>query len=202
MNKVKAGLRGLNGLQKENLAYHIYTSMNGNPLFTESEPTMSELHAAYEVLQAANIQATDRGRIAIIHRNSTVERMDRLLTRLAAYVNSVCLGDAVALSSSGFALAHKPVPITNLEAPQRLRVRRTNFPDRMLVQWQRVQGAIIYEVEALLPGFLDWQRVELTSRPELMVAADLAHPNVQFRVCAVGRKAQSPYSGSSFLLVA
>jgi len=128
--------------------------------------------------------------------------MDRLLTRLAAYVNSVCLGDAVALSSSGFALAHKPVPITNLEAPKRLRVRRTNFPDRMLVQWQRVQGAIIYEVEALLPGLLDWKRVELTSRPELLVAADLAQPNVQFRVCAVGRKAQSPYSGSSFLLVA
>ena len=199
MDKVKAGLRGLNALQKATKAAIVYQQMNGNPDFPAPDPSMAEFHAAYLELKAANLAALDRGRMAMHRRNMAVERMDHLLTRLAAYVNSVCLGDRLKLESSGFKLVKKPSPISSLEVPGDLTVRRTAYENVFNVRWNSVKGALMYEVEVKPDGSPNWERVTLTGRTSVRVKDELAQPFVQFRVCAIGRQTTSPWTAPKFL---
>ncbi|MBK9175940.1 MAG: hypothetical protein IPM46_06285 [Flavobacteriales bacterium] len=65
------------------------------------------------------------------------------------------------------------------------------------MKWERVPGALIYQVEeevTTAAGGKEWQRVELTSRPKLVVEGRPSDQFHKFRICAVGTKAQSPYA--------
>jgi hypothetical protein len=158
---------------------------------------MAEFHAAYLELRRTNLAAQDRGRRAIFQRNMAVERMDQYLSRLAAYVNSVCMGDVSKLITSGFLLVKRAEPINSLSQPEQVTVRSTAFPGQVKVRWQNVPGALIYQVERLMKdtnGEERWERVALTSRPQLLVDGLPSYVPQRFRVCAVGTKTESPYS--------
>lgn len=197
MHKVKAGLRGLNPSQKQQRAAIVYNHMHGNANYPDPSPSMAEFHAAYIELKEANLGAMDRGRKALFRRDRAVERMDSYLTRLAGYVNSVCLGDLLKLSDSGFELAKHGSPIRSLKRPEGLTVRATPYPGQVKLRWERVPGAIIYIVERALHGHGEpenWVQVDLTSRPTY-VLSDL-EPQVPqwFRVRARGTQAEGPNS--------
>ena len=201
MDKVKAGLRGLTPLEKATRAAIVYFKMNGNPDFPNPEPSMAVFHAAYIDLKEANLAALDRGRMAIAHRERAVQRMDQYLSRLAGYVNSACLGDTLKLANSGFKLVKRAEPISSLKAPRNLRVRATAFPGQVKLRWNRVQGALIYEVERATNdgnGVERWERVALTSKPQLLVDGLQSNAFYNYRVCAVGTKTQSPYCPTAF----
>lgn len=57
MEKVKAGLRGLNADQKLGKGKLVLGALSGNPHFPNPVPTLAELDAACIELQAANIAA-------------------------------------------------------------------------------------------------------------------------------------------------
>jgi hypothetical protein len=201
MNKVKAGLRGLNPLEKATRAAIVYNHMNGNPDFPTPSPSMAQFHAAYIELKEANLAALDRGRRAIARRDSAVQRMNEYLTRLAGYVNSTCLGDTLKLAGSGFELVKRAEPISSLNRPEQLQVRPTAFPGQLKLHWERVPGALIYQVERALHAHGEpeqWERVRLTSRPQLILDGFAPYVQETFRVCAVGTKTQSPYSPPAF----
>ncbi len=201
MHKVKAGLRGLTALEKATRAAVVYSRMNGNPDFPDPSPSMAEFHAAYIELKEANLAALDRGRMAIARKDRAVERINAHLTRLAGYVNSTCLGDIHKLMGSGFRLVERPAPINRLETPRRITVRPTLYPQQLKVRWERVPGAVIYQVERATKsdaGQEQWERVALTTRTNYLVDEMPSHVPQTFRVCAVGTKTESPYSQIAF----
>ena len=201
MEKVKAGLRGLNPLEKATRAAIVYSQMHGNPNFPNPEPNMAEFHAAYLELKRANLAAMDRGRAAIFQRNLAVDRIDQYLSRLASYVNSACLGDVSKLITSGFLLVKRAEPISSLKHPQLVTVRPTAYPGQVKLRWKNVPGAVIYQVERLIEeanSVERWERVALTSRPHLLVNDLPSNVPQSFRVCAVGTKTESPYSPIAF----
>ncbi|HOZ41028.1 MAG TPA: hypothetical protein PLL25_09505 [Flavobacteriales bacterium] len=205
MSKAKAGLRGLNATDKQRRAAIILGCMSGNPHFPNPSPSMAEFGAALAELREANIAALDRGRTAILRRNAADRTISQMITRLAGYVNSICAGDLVKIASAGFQFTKAPKPISSLQAPKYARVRSTPYPSRLVVKWERVPGALIYQVEAEVTtadGGKEWQRIALTSRPKIEVDG---HPSDQFhtfRICAVGTKTQSPYAEAHYFKAA
>lgn len=194
MNKVKAGLRGLNPKDKEQRAAIVYGQLNGNPDFPNPSPSMAEFHAAYLELKAANIAALDRGRMALARRDSAVARMDVYLTRLAGYVNSVCLGDRTKLMYSGFELVKRGTPISSLQAPTSFKVRPTSYPGEVRLSWDPVKGSRMYTIERAIEhanGELEWVRLDETSRSYFTVTGLPSHVPCQFRVYARGTQANS-----------
>lgn len=201
MNKVKTGLRGLNPVAKAHRAAVVYSQMNGNPAFPAPSPSMAEFHAAYIELKEANVAALDRGRMALARRDRAEERMDMLLTRLAAYVNSEGLGDTMKLISSGFQLVKRGTPINTLDRPTALTVRPTAFPGQVKLRWQRVPGAIMYVVERAISDFGQpdqWERVDETSRPQYTLDGMEPHRPLRFRVRASGTQVKGPYSAVAY----
>jgi len=201
MEKVKAGLRGLSPIDKVTRAAVVYSKMNGNPNFPNPEPSMALFHKAYLELKQANQDAPDRGRRAILRRNLAVAQIDQYLSRLAAYVNSACMGDVSKLITSGFSLVKRAEPISSLNQPKTITVRSTAYPGQVKVRWQNIPGALIYQVEQLMEGTNgeeQWVRVALTSRPQLVVDGLPSYVPQRFRVCAVGTKTESPYSPVAF----
>lgn len=197
MEKVKAGLRGLDPLDKATRAAVVYSHMNGNPNFPNPEPSMAEFHAAYLELKRANLAAMDRGRTAILERNRAVDRINDYMSRLASYVNSACQGDTLKLITSGFFLVKRAEPISSLKYPELVTVRSTGYPGQVKVRWKKVPGALIYQVERRIEeanGVERWERVALTSRPQLFVDGLPSYAEQRFRVCAVGTKTESAYS--------
>lgn len=201
MEKVKAGLRGLTANEKVVRGHVVLKAMTGNAAFPNPEPTMAALEAACDELNAANVAALDRGRMACARKRAAIKVLDQVLSRLAAHVNSVCAGDIVKLGSSGFPLASRPSPISELPRPNAFRAARTQFSDRLELRWESVPGALIYEVEMAERGASAesaWLRAGLTSKPRLLVEHLKPGRSYTFRVCAVGAHVQSPYSQEAY----
>lgn len=198
MEKVKADLRGLSADDKGIKARVVYGHMNGNPAFPNPEPSMPELLDAITELGDAMSAALDRGRMACARKRFAVARIDRYMSRLAAYVNSMAEGDVTKLHSSGFPLAKKPEPWSELPQPVGLRNTRSPYPGRVDLRWKSIRGAKVYEVESCTGLHADgskcWERLALTTKPKLMVKDLQPYSNQIFRVRAVGTKTVSPYS--------
>jgi hypothetical protein len=195
MDKVKAGLRGLSAEQKASRAAIVYNALHGNPDYPDPSPSLSEFHEAYLELKAANLAAMDRGRMACARKRKAAARIDAMMSRLAAYVNSTAMGDTTKLLGSGFFFVKRPKPISSLEQPQNLQVKPTRFPNQLEIKWEGVAGARIYQVEVAIgmdTTLWQWERVSLCTRPKVVV--ENTRPQPVFRVCAVGTKASSPYS--------
>lgn len=201
MNKVKTGLRGLSASDKLVKGQVVLMQMSGNPDFPAPVPSMADLQLACTELEVAIREAEDRGRRAIFRKQQAVVVMENYLTRLAGYANSVALGDAQKLLNSGFELAKRPEPISDLSRPQGLRNIRSVFPGVVDLSWHRVPGALVYEVELRITnaqGEHQWQRVALTSKPRHQMNGFVPYSNQVFRVRAVGTQTQSPYSMDFF----
>ena len=184
-------------MAKQTCADVIHECMSGNPDFPNPAPSMAEFGQALAELKEANINALDRGRSAIINKNIAEDRITRMITALAGYVNSVCMGDTKMILRTVFKLQKQPEPISTLDAPRGATVRRTEYVSQLEITWARVPGATIYEVEEEVggaDGSSHWQRVSLTTRPKLVVDGCRTNEFHNFRVCAVGTQVQSPYA--------
>ena len=197
MNKAKAGLRGLNTGDKQRRASIIYAHMAGNPLFPSPIPSMLEFGQALTELTEANMNAMDRGRRALLRRDNAEEVISSMITRLAGYVNAVCLGDTLKILSAGFELAKQPEPISELNAPRMARARVSPLPKKLILRWARVPGAIMYRVEEATGGTFDnpqWTEIKMTSDTRMELDGRDKTQAYTFRVSAVGRRTTSPYA--------
>lgn len=194
MEKVKAGLRGLNAAKKLEKGKLVLGALNGNPHFPSPVPSLAELDAACVELREANIAAMDRGRQACLRKEQAVAEMDILLSRLAGYVNGAAMGDPLKLISSGFDLIKRAEPRSSIDAPAILQTKRTFRPGEIELRWKGVAGALVYEVETVVTEERGWERVLMTSKPRATIK-DL-EPNTwhAYRVRAIGTKATGPYS--------
>lgn len=195
----------MNAVAKHVHASTIYTNMVGNPNFPDPTPSMAEFHTAIVQLEGAIVAALDRGRTAIVLKNTAEKKLSEMITRLAAYVNSVCMGDAAMILSSGFHLSKRPEPISKIPAPRYARVKATAFRSQLLIKWEPVSGAIAYVVEeAVAANTIDasWQHVEVTTNASLVLNDRRQDEPHAFRIRAVGRRVQSAYADTYYIQAA
>lgn len=196
MEKVKAGLRGANAETKLARASIVLEHLTGNPNFPSPVPSLTELAEARDALANAIIAARDRGRLACENKRLCVARMDRILSRLAAYVNSAGNGNSWVLLNSGFELVRRAEPQSSLVAPRSITYNRPPYAGQIDLRWSRVPGALVYELEiGERDGVngMQWHRVGLTSRPRYLVTGLEPNSVRTFRVRAIGTRIEGPY---------
>ena len=181
----------MNASDKQVLASGIHQSMVGNPLFPAPSPSMAEFGQAIADLKKANLDAEDRGRTAILHRDLADEKISDMITRLAGYVNSICLGDPQQILSAGFKLIKRSEPLSAIGAPRTAQARPSALPNQLDLRWATVPGAIMYMVEEATGGTFDtpeWTMIKLTSDHRMVLEGRDKSQPCSFRVHAMGRR--------------
>lgn len=195
----------MNAVAKQTQAFVIHESMSGNPHFPNPAPSMAEFGQALEELKEANINALDRGRMAITKRNIAEDRISRMITALAGYVNSICMGDPQMILSAGFKLQKQPEPISELHAPRSGTVCRTALPRQLKLTWRNVPGSRFYMVEEAIvdaEGNTEWHQLALPTRPQLLLKDRRVDLPYRFRIQARGTQVESPYAEVRYAKIA
>lgn len=133
---------------------NVVAQMTGNTNFATPNPALTEVTMAIDALDLASQAARDRGRQAMLTRNSAEAALLALMRSLAAYVQSHCQNDQELLSSSGFLPTKTPAPIGPLVAPLVPKVRQGPTTGTLKARTGKVKGAYAY----------NW-RVALASAP-------------------------------------
>ncbi len=192
-------------MDKRGLAIVIQQHMEGNPLFPAPSPSMAEFTIAIDQLDQTIQSAMDRGRIAIAAKNTAERTISEMISRLAGYVNSVCMGDAVKILSSGFQTAKRPEPISELSAPMGAMARSGQLANQLILRWQTVPGAVMYLVEEAIGGDHQapvWSYVDVTSDHRMELEGRNKTKATTFRVQAIGRRARGPFTEFMYLIAA
>lgn len=123
MAKVKLNLRELSVPEKIARAQQIVTALTGNTNFPTPQPALAqvtasinELDTAYAEAQAARQEA--KARTTILSQKE--EATDRVLTQLAAYVESVSGGDEALIQSAAMDVRAPGTPAGTPPAPEAL----------------------------------------------------------------------------------
>ena len=195
----------MNATDKRGRAIVIHDHLVGNPLFPAPSPSMAEFGNAIDQLDQAILNAMDCGRIAIAAKNTAERTITEMISRLAGYVNSVCMGDAVKILSSGFQTAKRPEPISELSAPKGAMARSGQLPNQLILRWQTVPGAVMYLVEEAIGGNHQapvWNYVDVTSDHRMELKGRDKTIATAFRVQAIGRRTRGPFTEFFYLIAA
>ncbi|MGV9011322.1 MAG: hypothetical protein ACOH13_01905 [Flavobacteriales bacterium] len=179
--------------------------MAGNPLFPAPSPSMVEFSEAISALKQANLDAIDRGKRAILLKNIAEQVITDMISRLAAYVNSVCQGDEAKIASSGFELTKRPSPISHIGAPLKAKARRSALERKLDLSWSSVLGAVAYVVEEVTGGDSEgptWTMVKLTTDHRAVLDGRDKGVSCTFRVRAIGRRVESACTIFTYLKAA
>lgn len=180
---------------------HVVTMLTGNPVFATPFPTLVDVTAGIDKLDAANDAAMGGGRVAISARKAAKAELLSLMRQLAAWVQAHCQNDRTILLSSGFELTKTPQPVGPLAAPVTpILIHGTTGTIRARVG--KVKGASAY----------NW-RIALASSPTVYVETaqttggryvfvDLTPGQVYLvQANALGSLGESDWSGTGSLMV-
>lgn len=197
MRQAKAGITGLSPTDKVAKALLVETKMTGNADFPTPDPTLAELKAGREALEAAITEAAGGDHAKIFARNVAEAALDDLLVRMALYVTNTSAGNELEILSSGFELRKQPEPIGPLDAPEDLEARTGAKPGEVDLRCKPVKGAYYYQVQinATDPDVeANWTLLALVSRASYQATALDPGKHYWFRMSALGAAGASPYS--------
>lgn len=198
MKTIKVGLDGLTALDKVAKSLYIETKMAAEvATFPTPVPPLATVKTARQDLEAAVAATLNGGKAATLAKDQAEDALDELLTQLAGYVVSVAGGDEAILLKSGFDLRRRGSPIGDLPAPVDVRAGFTTTPGRIDLDWQRVYGAVLYQVyqNAVDPDVeAEWKLITMTTRSKHAVEDLVTGKYYWFRVNAVGTAGESPMS--------
>ncbi len=169
---------------------HIIAKLTGNALFPNLPMSLADMSTLRDELEAAITAATDGTSTDREHRNKVVAEVRDVLRATADYVRAVCDGDAENLSSSGFPLAKKPEPHTEVGVAKNLQASATDVGGNLKLRWSKVAAARMFRIEQAASdpalGTTTWHTVGLVSRQRFIVTGLEAYKSYWFRVVALG----------------
>jgi hypothetical protein len=179
----------------------IFNSMTGNLNFATPEPTLAEVKAAADALDAAIVEAKEAAtKTKILARENKREVLTGLLKRLSLYVKLTALDDAEVLASSGFSLGKTPEPVGVLAKPQNFTVEAVQV-GTVKLSIKAINGANSYQYENRKKGTEAWD-VLVDTKSKVTLTGLESGTLYEFRVTGIGTAAQRVYSDvlSSFVL--
>ena len=200
MAKVKLGLNRMGPNEVVSLATSIKTAMTGNAKFPSPSPSLADLAAGIGEA-SARIGTYDALKselaAALTARDEAVAALGVLLTREAAYVESVSGGDAATIESAGMDVRAVRRSVGKLERVEELAVLEGAREGTLKARWKRLRGARVYEVQttADVQQESSWVFRLATSRSKATIEELASGARVWVRVRAIGtRNQKGPWS--------
>lgn len=190
---VKLGFLRLTVEQKIVRARAVVAAMTGNPNFPTPLPTLADVTTATDALELAQ-QALPGGPAATEIRDIRERELDRLMSDLQVYVESVAQGDAEIVLSSGMELRDPQSPVGILAAPAELTIKQGPAEGSVKLKWTSVRKNSGYRVEGTTNPSEGWPMVYQSEKARLGIYDLEPGTKYYFRVATLSRAGYEGYS--------
>ena len=172
--------------------------MTGNANFASPQPPLlqvtaaiNDLDAAYAATQTARQEAKTR----TVEQNQREEALDRALSQLAGYVESVS-DDETIIMGAGMSLRSTQTTANDLAAPNALAASVGDRDGEIDLHWDKVNKARSYLIERSSdpPNATSWTHAAAATKSQATIGGLVSGTKYWFRVAAVGPNGQSPWS--------
>lgn len=197
---VKLGLEGLTPTALVEKGRTLVEKCTGNANLTLPANLLTDLGAACDALEQANLAVRDNGgRQDHVTRDARVVDVQDLIRELAGYVQAQCEGDKEKITSTSFAVRKQPSPVGVLDAPGNLRARRGKLAGEVHLIWDGVYARLMYRLEYTMdpndPG--SWRTLAQTSKNRYTATGLTSDQLYYFRVQAIGAAGAGELSDSA-----
>lgn len=199
---------------KVTFAQAIITAMSGNSRFPAPVPALNvvgqvatDLENAFNSNQIGGVAKT-----TLVHTKEL--ELDKQLTLLALYVDSIAQGDANIILSSGMPVRAARAASHIPDAPQNISAISTTVEGQIQVKWDKVMNARVYVIEisddvaAIQPvpdtgvtvvnttarSFITWTQADIVAHTRLTLTGLTSGIKYAIRIYVVGAKGKSACS--------
>ena len=203
MPKIKLNMKSLSIPEKLSRAQQIVAALTGNANYTAPHPSLAEVTAAINELDAA-ANAAHAARLEARRRTAAQavkeEELDRVMTQVAAYVESIAGDDEALILSAGLEVRASNAPDGSAPtAPETLTATTGNHEGEIELSWDTVRGARSYVVERTTDPQTasSWTQAGVSPRSSIIIEGLDSGKRYYFRVAAVTLNGQSPWSNQA-----
>ncbi|HEY0430474.1 MAG TPA: fibronectin type III domain-containing protein [Pyrinomonadaceae bacterium] len=200
MPKIKLNFRQLTIMDKVAKARQIVTSLMGNAAFTTPSPTLAAIIAAIDELETAHadVQAARQAAKTKTSAQSVKEdALDKLMSQLAAYVESVSGENETLIKSAGMDTRAAATGSTDTpRQPSALEAASGDHLGEADLSWDSVPSARSYVVEKSPdpPSATSWAHASVSTKARATMNGLTPGSRYWFRVAAIGTNGQSGWS--------
>lgn len=200
MGRIKLSFNRLSLTEKIAKARQLVSALSDNPGFSTPSPTLATLTAAINETETAAAEAQQARQTAkekTSVQNQKEDALVRLVSQLAAYVESVAGDDEQMILSAGMDTRERSVPATaSTGEPQALAVSAGNRDGELVLSWDKVAGAKSYVIEKSgdPPTATGWTHAGVGTKSSFTVTGLTSGTRYWFRVAAVNTSGQSGWS--------
>jgi hypothetical protein len=200
MARVKLNLKSLNIPEKLARAQQIVAALTDNANFTSPHPTLAEVTAAINELEAAGnaVQAARqeaKARTAV--QKEKEEALDLILTQLVSHVESIAGNDDQLILSAGLDVRAPAVHVSaSPNAPNAMTATAGDHDGEIDLAWDTVRGARSYIVERSPdpPTESSWTHAGVSTRSQITLDGLNSGTRYWFRVASVTAAGRSGWS--------
>lgn len=199
MPKVKLNLHGLSAAEKAAKARQIVIALTGNASFTAPHPTLAQLTAGADELEAAYSDA-QAARQAAQTKTSILrdkeEAIEKLLRQIAAYIESVGGDNESTILSAGLDVRSTSSATITPTPPTSVVATDGDEEGEIDLSWDKVKGAKSYIVErsADPPTAASWGHATVVLKSTATINGLTAGTRYWFRVAVILSAGQSGWS--------
>jgi hypothetical protein len=200
MVKIKLNLRDLPIPEKITRARQIVASLQDNRDFPSTQPTLAQVTTAideFDTAYAESQAARQDARAKTSAQNQKEEALDRIMSRLASFIESASGGDETKIKNAGMdTKSTRSSTSAGLAAPAALAASAGDHEGEIDLHWDKVDKARSYVIEksADPPTAISWQHCAVSLKSRAIVEGLTSGTKYWFRVAAVGTNGQSGWS--------
>lgn len=200
MPRVKLNWKDLSIPEKLARAKQFINALTGNPNFPAPQPTLAQLSAAADALEAAAADAQAaraEAKTATSRQEQKEDTLDLLVTQLAAHVESVSGDDETKILSAGMDVRATGSPGSDTPSlPKGVALSEGDHAGELDAGWDSVTGARSYVVQMSVdpPTPTSWQPGPVVTRSHATLSGLTSGTRYWVRVAAVNANGQSGWS--------
>jgi hypothetical protein len=198
--RIKLNFNRLSLTEKIAKARQIVTALTGNPSFATPTPALATVTTTINETETASTEA-QQARQTAKEKTSAVnqkeEALDRLVSQLAAYVESIAGDDETLILSAGMGARERGVTTTEAPTvPKGLTASAGDHDGEVDLSWDRLAGAKSYVVEKSVdpPTATGWSHTAVSTKSSFTVTGLTSGTRYWFRVAAINANGQSGWS--------
>ena len=198
MARVRLKLGRLSVADKIARCRHIVANTTNNAPFANPHPSLTEVSAGIDELEAAfaQVQASKSETTTRVARQENAEKkLDQLMTRLGNFVESVAGSDEPLIASTGMEIKGSRTTPTIPTAPKGVAARTGEHEGEIVLSWKAVSNAYSYTIESSLdPTTTSWTQVGIATAANKVINNLTSGKRYWFRVKTVGAAGESGWS--------
>ena len=199
MAKIKLNFKGLSVPEKIARAQQIVSALTDNTDFPSPQPTLAQVTSSINALDEASSkaqQARQESKARTSEQNDREDDLDRTMTQLVGYLESVAGGDETKIKQAGLDVKDTNTTADEINVPANFNISASDHDGELDLQWDTVRNARSYIVErsADPPGATTWTQAAIVTRSRATIMGLTSGTKYWFRVAALGPAGQSGWS--------